>query len=145
MKKSLLLIGPILFSLALQGGAKYLLISEKLLTKTIQFSIYTDADYSFDVYKNSNAMVELSVWKFTTKDPELLWCDTVNAGNLKYIPSEADQLYREVSIHNVKDSKEVLVANYKVIYESRGGSKLSYDKGFVVEKGPKPKQVRVLM
>ena len=147
MKKSVLLIGPFLFSMALQGGVKTLkggvrslqgevknLIVEKPVTKTVQFAIFKQSGYSGKLYKQSKAKVFLSIWKCNGNNEEIVWSSTIDAGNLKNYPIEAKALFREVTLHNIKERKETLIAGYKITYDSKG-SKLSYERGNVINVG----------
>ena len=148
MKKSVLLIGPFLFSMALQGGVKTLkggvrsiqggvkslIVAEKPVTKTVQFSIFKQSAYSGKLYKQSKAKVFLSIWKCNGNNEEIVWSSTIDAGKLTNYPTEAKALFREITLHNIKERKETLIAGYKITYDSKG-SKLSYERGNVVNIG----------
>jgi hypothetical protein len=142
MKRSLLLIGPFLFSVALQGEVQDIVKPEQPVTKTVEFSVFVDSKYSSALYKQSKARVELSIWKYTSSYTELVWHTTIDEGKLKNYPSFDDAIFREVSIHGIIEGKETLVAGYKVIYDWKG-SELSYDKGKWVTEGTKASKVKV--
>lgn len=143
MKKCLLLVMvPILFSVALQGNVRNMINPEKPVQKTIQFSIYASSNYKKALYNHSKAKVLLSVWKYHGSSKTPVWQTIVDAGKLKNYPAADNALFREVSVYNVKDRKEVLVAGYKVIYDDKG-STLAYDMGYVVPTGKSTKQLSI--
>ena len=142
MKRSLLLIGPFLFSVALQGKVQDIIKPEQPVTKTIQFSIFAGSKYSSALYKQSKAKVELSIWKYSKSNTELVWHTTIDQGRLKNYPGADEAIFREVNVHGILEGKETLVAGYKVIYDWKG-SQLSYDKGKIVKKGAEANTVTV--
>lgn len=144
MKKYFLLLGPILFSIALQGNVTDIIKPETPVSKTVRFSIFAAIDYTSPLYKQSKAQVLLSVWKYKSGVPQLVWSQTIDEGQLKNYPGEAEALFREVNIANVREKSERLVAGYKIIYNSKG-SELSYDKGFLIPSGSKAKELSVAL
>lgn len=142
MKKSFLLLGPILFSIALQGNVRDIIKPEAPVSKTIRFSIFAADDYTSPLYKQSKAKVYLSIWKYKGSNYELVWSHIIDEGKLKNYPAEESALFREVKLNNVKEKSERLVAGYKIIYNSKG-SELSYDKGYIIPVGSKAKELPV--
>ncbi|TDH23356.1 hypothetical protein EXU57_17960 [Segetibacter sp. 3557_3] len=142
MKKFLLLLGPVLFSLALQGNVREMITPEKPVQKTVRFSIYASSNYSKSLYKQSKAKIILSIWRYKGRSQEQIWEGTVDAGRLRNYPSAEDPLFREVNLFGVKEHKEMLVAAYKVMYDSKG-STLAYDRGYIVPVGDSTKSVTV--
>lgn len=142
MKKSFLLLGPILFSIALQGNVTDIIKPELPVSKTIRFSVFAATDYSSALYSQSKAKVLLSIWKYKGSVYELVWSDFIDEGKLKNYPAEENALFREVNLNNVREKSERLVIGYKIIYSSKG-SQLSYDKGFIVPVGKKSKELPV--
>ena len=98
MKRSLLLIGPFLFSVALQGKVQDIIKPEQPVTKTIQFSIFAGSKYSSALYKQSKAKVELSIWKYSKSNTELVWHTTIDQGRLKNYPGADEAIFREVNV-----------------------------------------------
>ncbi len=142
MKKCFLLLGPILFSLALQGGVRKILMAEVPVRKTVCFSVYASTNYSTKLYKQSKAKILLSIWKYNRGKQQLVWSSTIDAGSLKNYPSADQALFKEVSIYNVKEKQEILVAGYKVIYDQKG-STIAYDKGYIVPVGDSTKMLSI--
>ncbi|HEX8332971.1 MAG TPA: hypothetical protein VF622_10125 [Segetibacter sp.] len=142
MKKSFLLLGPILFSIALQGNVTDIIKPEIPVSKTIRFSVFAASDYTSPLYKQSKAKVLLSIWKYKGSSQQLVWSQVIDEGKLKNYPAEESALFREVNINNVLEKSERLVAGYKIIYNSKG-SELSYDKGYIVPVGKKSKELPV--
>ncbi|MCW3105635.1 MAG: hypothetical protein JWQ09_141 [Segetibacter sp.] len=135
MKKGILLISAIIMSSAigLYGKKISYMIYERPSVKTVEFSVSLGSDYSAPLYKKSKAHVYLSIYKFSNNNSEIVWEGTVDKGNIKNYPSASDPLYRKVTIHNVYESRETLVASYKVIYNSKE-SELSYEDGIILSK-----------
>ena len=144
MKKYLLLLIPILFSIALQGNVTEIIRPEVPVSKTIRFSIFAAIDYTAPSYKHSKAQVLLSIWKYKGGEPELVWSQVIDQGQLRNYPNEESALFREVHINNVREKSEELVAGYKIIYNSKG-SELSYDKGYLIPAGNKAKELTVAL
>jgi hypothetical protein len=142
MKKSFLLLGPILFSIALQGNVTDIIKPENPVSKTVRFSVFAANDYTSPTYKQSKAKVLLSIWKYKGSNPELVWSHEIDEGTLRNYPTEESALFREVNINNVLERSERLVAGYKIIYNSKG-SELSYDKGYIIPAGKKAKELPV--
>ncbi len=142
MKRSLLLIGPFLFSVALQGEVQDIIKPEQPVTKTVQFSVFAGSKYSSSLYKHSKAKVELSIWKRNKSYTEMVWHATIDAGKLKNYPSFDSAIFKEVNVHGIIEGRETLIAGYKVIYDWKG-SKLSYDRGKIVTEGTKANKVTV--
>jgi hypothetical protein len=142
MKKSFLLLGPILFSIALQGNVTDIIKPETPVSKTIRFSIFAATDYNSQSYRQSKAKVLLSIWKYKGANQELVWSHIIDEGKLNNYPLEDSALFREVSINDVREKSEKLVAGYKIIYNSKG-SELSYDKGYLIPVGNKTKELPV--
>ncbi len=101
MKKCLLLLGPVLFSLALQGNVREMITPEKPMTKTIRFSVYASGNYSKSIYKQSEAKILLSIWKYKGQLREQVWEGTIDAGKLRDFPSADNALLREVNLYDV--------------------------------------------
>jgi hypothetical protein len=140
MKKLFLLVIPFLFSVAIQGNVKEIIMPEKAVEKTVRFSIYASSNYSTSVYRQSKAKILLSIWKYKKNRPELVWSATVDAGKLKNYPSADEALFREVKVFNVKEHREQLIANYRVIYDNKG-SELFFDKAYLVPVGDSMKKL----
>jgi hypothetical protein len=144
MKRSLLLLGPILFSIALQGNVTDIIKPEVPVSKTIRFSVFAATDYASVLYRQSKAKVLLSIWKYKGKDQQLMWSEIIDEGKLNNYPLEDDALFREIYIPQVYEKSERLVLSYKIIYNSKG-SELSYEKGYYVPAGDKPKELPVAL
>ena len=136
MKKGISLVVVLIMSsaIALYGKRISFLIYEKPATKTVEFSVYAGSDYSSSLYKKSKARVVLTVYKYAAENREIVWEGNIDEGNIKNYPSASKPVIRKVSIHNVLESRETLVAAYRVIYDSRE-SKLSYEDGVILSKG----------
>ena len=144
MKKFLLLLGPVLFSVALQGNVREMITPEKPMTKTIRFSVYASGNYSKSLYRQSKAKILMSIWKYKGSTREQIWEGTIDAGKLRDYPTAENPLFREVNLYDVKEHKQMLVAGYKVIYDSKG-STLAYDQGYIVPVGDSVKAVTVML
>lgn len=127
---------------ALYGKRINNLIYEKPQTKTVQYSVYAAKGYSSSIYRKSKVRVVLSIYKFSPNTVEMVWEGIIDEARLKSYPSSSNPAFREVSVHNVLDSKETLAAYYKVIYVSEG-SELSYEKGVSLGKGAKAEAVAI--
>ena len=73
---SLLLILVITF----RGSIKDIVAPEKPTSKTIEISMFSNSDYSQEVYKNSKAKVELTISKYRNKKFEVVYNTTLEAG-----------------------------------------------------------------
>jgi len=138
MKKGILLIAAIIMSgaIGLYGKKISYLIYEKPLVKTVEFSISAGSDYSAPLYKKSKADVYLSIYKFSNNNREIIWEGSLDKGAISSYPFTSPPLYRKVSIYNVYENRETLVASYKVRYYSKG-YELSYEDGIILSKGMK--------
>jgi hypothetical protein len=136
MKKGISLVAVLIMSsaIALYGKKISFMIYEKPATKTVEFSVYAGSDYSASLYKKSKARVVLTVYKYAGESREVVWEGNIDEGNIKNYPMLYRPLIRKVSIHNVLESRETLVAAYRVIYDSRE-SNLSYEDGVILSKG----------
>ncbi|HEX8278468.1 MAG TPA: hypothetical protein VF540_07225, partial [Segetibacter sp.] len=121
MKKLIALITLFFISgaIALYGKKINYLMFEKGKTKTVKFSIYAGSDYSASLYKKSKARVVLTVYRFAGNERTVVWEGSVDEGRIKNYPASSDPLIRKVSIYNVFESQETLVASYKVVYDSK--------------------------
>lgn len=144
MKKYILLLGPILFSIALQGNVTDIIKPEVPVSKTIRFSVFAATDYSSSLYNHSKAKVHLSIWKYKNKESQLVWSGIIDKGDLKNYPLQHAALFKEVKINDVREKSETLVAGYKIIYNSKG-SELSYDKGYRVTGGNSAKLLPIAL
>ncbi|HEX8357936.1 MAG TPA: hypothetical protein VF610_11005 [Segetibacter sp.] len=133
MKKLIAFIVFFLVSgvVALYGKKINYLMFEKGTTKTVKFSVYAGSDYSASLYKRSKAKVLLTIYKFANGERTVVWEGIVDEGPVKNYPVASTPLVREVSIYNVFESQETLVASYKVMYDSKE-AKLSYENGIVM-------------
>ena len=89
MKRSLLLLGPILFSIALQGKVTDIIKPEVPVSKTVRFSVFAATDYTSALYHQSKAKVLLSIWKYKGKDQQVMWSEVIDEGKLKNYPLES--------------------------------------------------------
>jgi hypothetical protein len=144
MRKGILLLAVILFStaVALYGKKITYKIYEKPSTKTVEFSVYAGSSYSSSLYKNSKAKVVLTVYKYAGESREIVWEGNIDEGNIKNYPLAHEAVVRRVSIYNVYDSKETLVAAYRVVYKSKD-SELSYEDGIILPKDTTEETVKV--
>lgn len=136
MKKGISLVAVLVMSsaIALYGKKISFMIYEKPATKTVEFSVFAGSDYSSSLYKKSKASVVLTVYKYAGDSREVVWEGKIDEGNLKNYPSASRPVLRKVSIYNVYESKETLVAAYRVVYDSKE-SKLCYEDGVILSKG----------
>jgi hypothetical protein len=114
-------------AIALQGKITSVIVPEKLVTKTVEFSMFLANNYTAPIFKKSSAKIVLTVYKLKGNSQEILWQIVVDKGNLKNYPSYEKSLFRKVSIYNIHEQSESVVASYKVIYDTRG-SEFSYAK-----------------
>ena len=133
-----------MFSIALQGNVTDIIKPEVPVSKTIRFSVFASTNYASALYHQSKAKVLLSIWKYKGKDQKLLWSEIIDEGKLNKYPLEEDALFREIYIPQVYEKSERLVLSYKIIYNSKG-SELSYEKGYYVPAGDKPKELPVAL
>lgn len=136
MKKLIAFVAVFLISgaVALYGKKINYLIFEKGTTKTVKFSIYAGSDYSASLYKKSKARVILTIYKFAGNERTVVWEGSVDERSVKNYPASSSPLIRKVSIHDVFESRETLVASYKVEYDSKE-SKLMYEDGTILSRG----------
>jgi len=76
--------------------------------------------------------VVLTVSKLKGSNNEVLWSDVIGMRNLKKFPLRTKPMYRKLTIFNLKEHSESLVASYKVTYNTRG-SQLSYEQNYLIE------------
>jgi hypothetical protein len=134
MKKIISLVVAFLLVsvIALQGKIKGVVIHEKVLTKTIEFSIFLANSYSSALYKNSKAKVVLTVYKLNTNNKEILWNAIVDKGTLNEYPLFGKRIYKRLTVFNIKEHSDSLVASYKITYNTRG-SEFSYEQNYLIE------------
>ena len=136
MKKGIFILVVFLFTgvIAMYGKRMRHIIAEKPETKTVRFSVFAGTDYSTFPYKKSKARVILTIYRFIDNKQELVWEGQINKGSVKSYPSDANPLFKEVSVYNVYDRNETLAAYYKVIYDYKG-STVSYEEGLSLSPG----------
>lgn len=144
MKKGISFLVVFLLSgvMALYGKKISHIIKAKPETKTVRFSVFAGTDYSPSLYKKSKAKVVLTICRFKRDKQEVIWEGTIDEGYVKNYPSSDNLLFREVSVHNVYDSKETVAAYYKVIYDYKG-SKISYEDGISLSRGSSLDSMRI--
>lgn len=132
----------IMSAMGLYGKRFSVLIAEKPVARSIEFAVYAGSDYSSPLYKKSSAKVVLSLYRFADNSRELLWEGEVNEGSVKNYPSETDPIIKRVTLYNVFEKRETIVASYKVIYDALE-SELSYEDGMVLTRGEKENSVAI--
>jgi hypothetical protein len=133
MRKGIFLLAVLLFGTAfvLYGKKIRNKIYEKPSAKTVEFSVYAGSGYSSSLYKKSKAKVVLTVYKYAGDSREIVWEGNIDKGNIKNYPLVQNAVVRRVSIYNVYESRETLVAAYKVVYKSKD-SEFSYEDGTIL-------------
>jgi len=143
MKKGICILAAFLISGAatLYGKKISQMILEKPENKTISFSVFAGTDYSAPMYRKQKARVILTIRRFRGDKQEIIWQEVIDKGLNNY-PDSSKVLYREVSVNNVFDSKEIVAAYYKVLYSSRG-SKISYENGISLSHGSQSDSLQI--
>jgi hypothetical protein len=136
MKKviSILVIFLCSGAMGLYGKKISHLIAEKPETKTVRFSVFAGTDYSKSLYKNSNAQVVLTIYRYSNDKREVVWEGVIDKGSIKNYPVEDNSIVREVSVYNVYERNETIAAIYKVVYDYKG-YKMSYEEGIPLTHG----------
>jgi len=144
MKKGICVLAAFLISGAasLYGKKIRQMISEKPENKTISFSVFAGTDYSAPLYRKQKARVILTICRFKGGKQEIIWQEVIDKGNINNYPDSSKVLYREVSVNNVFDSKEIVAAYYKVLYNSKG-SKISYENGISLLPGSRSDSLQI--
>jgi hypothetical protein len=135
MRKAICILAVLLVSgvASLYGKRISHIISEKPSNKTVRFSVFA-TDYSAPIFKKTKAKVTLTILKFYDGKQEIVWEGVVDEKGVRNYPNRSKSLYREVCIHNARDSKETYSAYYEVVYDFKG-SKMSYVEGINLSKG----------
>lgn len=136
MKKGILMLVVFLISGAatLYGKKIRQIVFEKPESKTVRFVVFAGTDYSAPIYKKEKAEVALTISRLVDGKEEVVWEEVLDKGSVRNFPKYSNPMYREVCVHNVFDSRETLVAYYKVSYDSKK-SKMSYVQGMVLTSG----------
>jgi hypothetical protein len=117
------------------------MIFEKPENKMVSFSVFAGTDYSAPLYRKQKAKVILTIRRFTGGKQEIIWQEVIDKGLNNY-PDSSKVLYREVTVNNILDSKEIVAAYYQVLYSSRG-SKISYEHGISLSRGPSSDSLQI--
>ncbi len=144
MKKGICILAAFLVSGAasLYGKKIGQMIFEKPENKTVSFSVFAGTDYSAPLYRKQEAKVILTICRFRGDKQEIIWQEVIDKGNINNYPDSSKVLYREVSVNNIIDSKEIIAAYYKVLYSSRG-SEISYEDGISLSRGSKSDSLQI--
>jgi hypothetical protein len=119
-----------------------LIAPEKPVTKTVEIAIYSGADYSQEIYKNSKAQVQVTVSKYKNNKFEVVYTTTVEAGSLSQLPSANNAMVKAIEVNNFYEKQEILVAKYTISYES-DGAVLSYNRYVLLPDGKGKKALAV--
>lgn len=143
MKKGICILAAFLISGAatLYGKKISQMIFEKPENKTVSFSVFAGTDYSAPLYRKQKAEVILTIRRFRGGKQEIIWQEVIDKGLNNY-PDSSKVLYREVTVNNIFDSKEIVAAYYQVLYRSRG-SKISYENGISLSHGSKSDSLQI--
>lgn len=143
MKKGICILAAFLISGAatLYGKKIGQMIFEKPENKKVSFLVFAGTDYSAPRYRKQRAKVVLTIRRFQGDKQEIIWQEVIDR-NINNYPRSSKVLYREVSVHNVFDSKEIVAAYYSVLYIS-GGSKISYENGISLSSGSKSDSLQI--
>ena len=143
MKKGICILAAFLISGAatLYGKKISQMILEKPENKTVSFSVFAGTDYSAPLYRKQKARVILTIRRFRGDKQEIIWQEVIDKGLNNY-PDSSKVLYREVTVNNIFDSKEIVAAYYQVLYSSRG-SKISYENGISLSQGSKSDSLQI--
>lgn len=120
--------------IALRGEIKSFLIHEKVVNRSVEYSIFLANGYYGPMYKSSRAQVELVVYELNGNSKDILWKTMINKGVLSNYPFAGKPIYRKVTLFNLGEHRTNIVAAYKVTYRT-GRNSLSYEENCFMEKG----------
>ena len=120
MKKFITIL-PILitFLLALQQIVK-VHPTEKPVNKSINLSIYRENNYSSAAYDSTIASVHITLYKVVGNEYTTVYEKSFNSMQLKQFPEMQNAINSSLMIPNLLNSKEKLLINYAVTYNTQG-------------------------
>src|SRR5207253_4880060 len=120
MKKFITIL-PILitFILAVHQVVK-LHPTEKPVNKSINLSIYRENNYSSAAYDSTIASVHLTLYKVVGNKYTTVYEKTLSSMQLKQFPDMQNAMNSSLTIPNLLNSKEKLLINYAVTYNTQG-------------------------
>ena len=120
MKKFIAIL-PILitFLLAVQQVVKQH-PTEKPVSKSINLSIYRENNYSSAAYDSTMASVHITLYKVVGNEYTTVYEKTLSSMQLKQFPDMQNAMNSSLTIPNLLNSKEKLLINYAVTYNTQG-------------------------
>src|SRR3954451_14853379 len=136
MKKFIAIL-PILitFILAVQQVIKHR-PTEKQVSKSINLSIYRENNYSSAAYDSTIASVHITLYKVVGNEYTTVYEKTLNSMQLKQFPNMQNAMNSSLTIPNLLNSKEKLLINYAVTYNTQG-SEITLNNYLVTNAGNK--------
>ena len=112
-------------ALLLLGFVMYKPVKEatqsELVNKNISFAVYKSSTYSSKVYNNSSALVHITIEKVNTQGQHtVVWDRVLDEKTLRQYPTMENASKQNVTVCNIDQKKEHLVAGYTLFYHSNG-------------------------
>jgi hypothetical protein len=119
--KKLIIILPVLIAviICLSFAAKQH-PTEQPVSKSINLSIYSNNNYSSAAYDSTIASVHITVYKIAGNKYISVYEKTLNGMQLKQYPDMQNATNSSLTIPNLLNSKEKLLINYAVTYNTQG-------------------------
>jgi len=113
-----------------------LMAPEKTVSKNISFAVYTNDNYTSNIYAHASAQLQIAIVKVRGTKRSIVWQKSYDAKLLKQYPSLEKAVAQQVEIKNVVDSKDKLEVVYTLTYNDKG-NQLQLQDGTVIAKGEK--------
>lgn len=122
MKKIFLLVSSMFFivSLACSGYIKEWIFPEKTVAKNINLQIVEASNYRYKVYRNSSAMLNITVISLHGNDRDTLITKDYPDFKLRNLSSYSKGFKQNIYIPGVLDKKEQIIVLYTIKYISKG-------------------------
>lgn len=120
MKKIIIII-PILITLLLcLPQFTKVRTTEQPVNKSINLSVFSNNNYSSAAYDSTVASVHITVYRVINNTYTTIYQKTLNSMQLKQFPNMQNAMNSSVTIPNLLNSKEKLLINYAVTYNTQG-------------------------
>ena len=121
MKKLVLTLvfSAVVVAASFHAQIKSFVFSEKAINKNISLNVSAGSAYQSKIYTRSAAKLQLVVFKITGNETEQLWEQNYPTLKLSKFPTLTHMFHQTIFIPGVFDSKEQIVIQYTVTYQTK--------------------------
>ena len=120
MKKVLIIIPVLITLLFVYHSLAKQFQAESPVNKSINLSIYRDNNYSSAAYDSTIASVHITLYKVVGNKYTTVYEKSLSSMQLKQFPDMQNAINSSLTIPNLLNSKEKLLINYAVTYNTQG-------------------------